>query len=79
MSTERKSIPGREEVCENCSYRDFYTVYKNNLLLVNTLEKSSKLIKNLQDQLIAVTKKLEEKEEKDVKVNPVETVKTLSE
>lgn len=65
MSTERKSVPGREMVCGNCPYKDFYSVYKNNLLLVDGLEKSSKLIKNLQDQLIAVTKKLEESIPKD--------------
>lgn len=59
MSDKQKSVPGKEPVCEGCPYKDFYTVFKNNLVLTNTLEKSSRLIANLQGQLVVVTEKLE--------------------
>lgn len=57
---QRPLVPGYEQICGVCVFKDFYTTFKNSNLQNDALQRQQVLVQNLQNQLQAATTKLEE-------------------
>jgi len=56
----RPFVPGYEQPCNGCPFRDFYMTWKNNESLIIQAQQRQTLVQNLQRELQAATDKLEE-------------------
>ena len=56
---ERPLIPGWEQICGACVYKDFHSTFKNNTALVQELKRQNLIAKNVTEQLNTVTAELE--------------------
>ena len=56
---DRPLVPGWEQLCSVCVFKDFYNNFKNNSALMQELQRQNQLVQNLSRQLNLVTKELE--------------------
>ena len=56
---ERPLVPGWEQLCNVCVYKDFYQTFKNSSSFMQELQKQNLLVRNLTRQLNVTTKEVE--------------------
>lgn len=56
---ERPLVPGWEQLCSVCVYKDFYQTFKNSSSFMQELQKQNQLVRNLTRQLNVTSKEVE--------------------
>lgn len=56
---ERPLVPGWEQLCNVCVYKDFYQTFKNSSSFMQELQKQNLLVRNLTKELNITSKEVE--------------------
>jgi len=69
---ERPLVPGWEQICGVCVYKDFYQTFKNPSSFMQELQKQNLLVRNLTKQLNLATSEVEMLKERNKDVGKKE-------
>jgi len=72
---ERPPVPGWEQLCNVCVYKDFYQTFKNSSSFMKELQRQNQMVINLTKQLNLTTSELEMLKEKNKDVDKKEDPK----